>query len=637
MKARRAARRLPSRQTARCVVVGCCLLSSVVASQAVAEESESAGGSLPNEQETGEFISGGAQVRFRSQFSLSTDDDHLAKALDATASRLERGDSRWFGVPLDDSETDHFSAWTAFDRDVMPKVIDALSDLDKSLAFVRLLPDVAKISLQVAMADASQAGLVLERLGNLGLTDVSVSFRVVDHSAADLRTAREELARQFSAVDAHAGSTTLVSQARAEGLDPYGYDWSPWEQRLHLLVEPTTIAEARRSMVVGLVAGIEVDVVPRAPFRSASNRNSKTGQLSSGLAIYIGGGCTANVSVVIGGLTYLVTAGHCLDGNKDGVYDPPGTPVSHDGQVIAYTTSYYWNRNRPGYYGTYDVALLSLAEKNDASQYNMAVLSSTYAVLEPVTSIAHTISYPAPVGIVPSFVCYEGASPARGEISADPTPITLCGNVLGFSGDSFVRVDVPVCLGDSGGIVRNGGTAYGIVVGQGDGFSTNCGSTMFYADLATNLAAFGSYSLVTDSYTRLKNYNSARCVSTNGAEGSTLVQRTCSTALTAQRWRLIPVTTGTADRYQIQQVTTGSCMDPYAGLIAVNTQVLLWYCNTEPNQKWDLVRVAAGRFQIRNSKSSNACARPYNGSTSDGASIRIDTCSVAPSRSWLST
>lgn len=229
----------------------------------------------------------------------------------------------------------------------------------------------------------------------------------------------------------------------------------------------------------------------------AADRLDSPGQAKGGLRIWsIYNACTTGFSARIGSEVYVMTAGHCRQGNN-AVFHPDNSSDRINFGTIPSTLAVNVNGfmlwGIPALYGQ-DYALIDSPDSRPGlgSHYIMTVPSWTpagqYVSVTGLNSSSEWLS--------PTYVCYDGASPYHAEIYSWNLMRTACGWVSALDSNAYVWAAVPVCAGDSGAPVRVGGVAYGLVKGHAYDISESCGSTMIYGRLAPALASAGA-SLVT--------------------------------------------------------------------------------------------------------------------------------------------
>jgi hypothetical protein len=99
-------------------------------------------------------------------------------------------------------------------------------------------------------------------------------------------------------------------------------------------------------------------------------------------------------------------------------------------------------------------------------------------------------------------------------------------------------------------------------------------------------------------------------------------QRTC-TGSALQRWHLTVQPDGT---HKITSVATGLCLDVWSASTANQVPLQQWWCNSQPNQRFQLRWIAHRRYEIRPSHAPDKCLDIAFASSSEGARVQQHTC-----------
>ena len=257
-------------------------------------------------------------------------------------------------------------------------------------------------------------------------------------------------------------------------------------------------------------------------------------------------------------------------------------------------------------------------------------------------------------------VCQDGASPNRNQIiTTGNNQRNICGPITGRATNGKIEVDADVCRGDSGGTVRRGSTAYGLVSSSPDyNLSNDCGDVMRYVRISNALAHEGA-SLVTtgsDNPMMLQNdiftpngpndcQNSACCMSADGPPPAifnytTYLQWTCLQDNPNQDFFFEPVGGHDTDHYRLVRFygATPYCLSVEGTSTANWTDIHSWQCigsaaSPDDRQVWDLTyetNTPDGFFEIR-SEHGGRCLSVAGGPTQNdrGANIHLWTCGNA--------
>jgi hypothetical protein len=134
----------------------------------------------------------------------------------------------------------------------------------------------------------------------------------------------------------------------------------------------------------------------------------------------------------------------------------------------------------------------------------------------------------------------------------------------------------------------------------------------------------------------LKNATSSKCFdNTNGstANNTQMVQWTCSTSNSNQKWKFVDVGGG---YYHIINQTSGMCLDN-TGSTTDGTYIEQYNCVTSPNLEWSLVSLGSNNYQVKSHKSGK-CIDNSGGSMADGNKMIQYTCASGNNnQKWLRT
>ncbi|MEU4411201.1 RICIN domain-containing protein [Streptosporangium sp. NPDC023963] len=79
--------------------------------------------------------------------------------------------------------------------------------------------------------------------------------------------------------------------------------------------------------------------------------------------------------------------------------------------------------------------------------------------------------------------------------------------------------------------------------------------------------------------------------------------------------------------------SSGKCLDVYSAGMADGANVIQWTCNSQPNQRWDLVISNSGYYTLRVAHSGK-CLDVANASGADGANVVQWTCNSQTNQQW---
>jgi hypothetical protein len=130
----------------------------------------------------------------------------------------------------------------------------------------------------------------------------------------------------------------------------------------------------------------------------------------------------------------------------------------------------------------------------------------------------------------------------------------------------------------------------------------------------------------------LRNVGNGLCLQPVGgsfSQGAAIVQVTCDTNTTMQRWQS---TYSSATVFQMRNVGTGLCLDARGG--ATNgTPIQQWTCNSISNEKWDL-GPAFVTVRSRVSGTQSHCLDAPQGSGQVGLAMQLYRCNGTPAQTW---
>ncbi|MGH3676239.1 MAG: RICIN domain-containing protein [Mycobacterium sp.] len=547
----------------------------------------------------------------RAEFGLDKSDIAIGAAF--------AGEADWtYGTPLTGPE--------AAEMRRRSRVADALAVPGGLDEFVK-----ANDSLGGAYIDHPNGGaLVIQVLARTPATVLSavaskvpteagtVQYKTVEFSAADLATAKKLLDNQFLSTDKVA-PTNLRNALRAGGIALVALFTDSRANRIVVGFErltPTLRSTAER-IWDGLAATgaapnrAMVNFVASGRSTRQDDHNYSTGTMKAGLRLTGPANvpCTSGLAAIgkTDGVRYLLTAGHCWGGTPE-VKDGSGTRIGFR-QGGVYNNDMYA-----------DVSYIRLDQPGKASPNALAIkCPGCLPNIDTITQARNPT--------VNDIACMNGIA----------TIEVTCRQVLStsFSGendDGTTYQDFAVSLytsdlGDSGALVGNGPTAFGLhsgefeeqgwrifskiarVLGEGQGYQLDALVSPNGWDWPAN-----SLTLASD--------HSGFCMDDFNAQlgNGTQIQSWGCHGGNAQRWTMIPSRNtgdpfgnGSTPSYEIK-LTIGNrskCLDVPNGLNG--TALQLYDCHGGLNQKFWLYHNGGGRFQLQALHSYGCVEVEWNG------------------------
>jgi len=126
--------------------------------------------------------------------------------------------------------------------------------------------------------------------------------------------------------------------------------------------------------------------------------------------------------------------------------------------------------------------------------------------------------------------------------------------------------------------------------------------------------------------------HSSKCLDVYGAnkaDGANVVQWTCNSQ-SNQRWDLVATDSG---YYTLRAAHSGKCLDVYGVSKADGASVVQWTCNSQSNQQWRLVQKDNGYFALA-ARHSGKCLDVDGAGKSDGTKVIQWTCQQKSNQQW---